>query len=233
MASDPLAFRPIDDDFGNTPLEDLPVIAFDTETGGLDPLKDALLTVGLACIDGPVAELVVCHEDYRPDEKALAINRITSGRAAGGSPWLLIEPLIEEQFDGRVVVGHDVGFDLGFLMANSPNLPLPFAVDTAACCRFLWPGAKADLASLCERARIDNANAHGAGADAWAAMRGWIFLRNVLRNDGVTTWNGLCAAQAQIPSQMSRGPWPDEVAAIAQRAQREERGGIGNRSASA
>ena len=232
LASDPLAFRPIDDDFGNTPLDDLPVIAFDTETGGLDPLKDALLTVGLACIDGPIADLVVCHEDYRPDEKVLAVNRITSGRAAGGSPWRLVEQLLEEQFDGRVVVGHDVGFDLGFLMANSPNLPLPFAVDTAACCRFLWPGAKADLASLCERARIDNANAHGAGGDAWAAMRGWIYLRNVLRNAGITTWNELCATQAEIPQRMARGPWPDEVVAIAGRAQREGVG-PGGRSASA
>lgn len=232
MASDPLAFRPIDDDFGDTPLDELPVVAFDTETGGLDPFKAPLLTVGLAGIDGAIGEWTVRVESYQPDEKVLSINRITSGRAAGGSPWLLIEALLEEAFDGRVVIGHNVSFDLGFLVANSPSMPLPLAIDTAAICRFLWPGAKAALASLCERARIDNANAHGAGGDAWAAMRGWIYLRNVLRNAGITTWNELCATQAEIPQRMARGPWPDEVVAIAGRAQREGVG-PGGRSASA
>jgi|GEM_PF-5199610 len=220
MPTEPLAFPPFEDDFGNTPLADLPVVAFDAETGGLDPLSAPLLTVGLASPEGLALEIGVRHEDYRPDEKVLSINRITAGRAAGGSPWILIEPLIEEQFDGRIVIGHNVGFDLGFLVANSPALALPPAIDTAACSRYLWPDRKADLASLCERARVDQRDAHGAGVDAWAAMRCWIFLRNALRNDGVATWNQLCATRAPIPERMSRGPWPDEVAGLVERARK-------------
>ncbi len=221
MATEPLAFPPaIGDPWGDTFLADLPVVAFDTETGGFDPFAVPLLTVGCASPDGLALEITVRHEHYQPDEKVLSINRITGARAAGGCPWLLIEPLLEEQFDGRVVVGHNIGFDFGFLVANSPAMSLPPAIDTAAICRFLWPGEKADLASLCRRARVENADAHGAGADALAAMRGWVFLRNILRDRGVTTWNKLCEAQAPIPDSMRRGAWPSEVAAMVAKARK-------------
>lgn len=232
MATEPLAFPRHDGPWGDTFLTDLPVVAFDCETGGFDPLAVPLLTVGCASVDGLALEVTVRHEHYRPDEKVLSINRITAGRAAGGSPWLLIEPLLEEQFDGRVLVAHNAGFDLGFLVANSPAMSLPPAIDTAAICRFLWPGEKADLAALCRRARIENADAHGAGADAWAAMRGWMFLRNLLRDRGITTWNKLCAAQAPIPDAMRRGPWPSEVAALVAKARKKGANGFGG-SASA
>ena len=215
MATEPLAFPPAPDGdpWGDTPLSELPVVAFDTETGGLDPFKDPLLTVGLASLEGPIGEWTVYHEDYRPTDKILEINRITGRRVAEATPWLLIEPLLEHALEGRVVLGHNVGFDLCYLVTNSPQLALSPAIDTAAICRFLWPGKPAKLEHLCERARVENTNAHGAGADAWAAMRGWVFLRNALRHQGIDTWNKLCAARAAIPSNFDRPPWPDQVAA--------------------
>jgi DNA polymerase III epsilon subunit-like protein len=220
MATEPLAFPPAPDGdpWGETPLEELPIIAFDTETGGLDPRKDPLLTVGLACPDGPVLVATVHHERYQPKAAVLDINRITTRWAEHGSPWPLIEGLVRDQLDGRVVLGHNVGFDLRFLITNAPDLSLPAAIDTAAVARFLWPGEKATLRDVCGRYGIEVEGAHGAGADAWAASRAWIYLRAALSHRGIDTWNKLCAARAPIPARMDRRPWPDEVAAAIEAA---------------
>lgn len=223
MPIEPLAFPPPapGDPWGDTPLSEIEVIALDTETGGLDAHRDPLLTVGLAGPDGLVLEASVLQEHYQPDPRVLDVNRITSQRAAWGLPWPLIEELLVDAMDGRVVCAHNAGFDLSFLVANAASLALPPAIDTAACCRFLWPGEKAGLAALAQRARIDPGVAHGAGADACTCARGWLFLRAALIARKVTTWRQLCEAQAPIPPSFERRPWPEQVAAVAGRVTRE------------
>ncbi len=214
MGSEPLAFPPAPggDPWGDTPLSDLPVVALDAETGGLDPVRSPLLTIGLATWEGLVLEATVHTEHYMPDAQVLDINGITSARAASGLPWALLEGILAEAFAGRVALAHNAGFDLSFLAAKATSLELPAAIDTAACSRYLWPNSKADLTSLCARAKVTNTGAHGAGADATAAAKCWLYLRAALRNAGIDTWNQLCSAEAQIPSRFERPAWPEQVA---------------------
>lgn len=77
-----------------------PVLGLDTETTGLDPLTDRLRLVQLAVPGGPVY-LIDC---FAVDPRVLA-------------------PLLADPVHGPVLVGHNLGFDVRFLLAA--GLPVP------------------------------------------------------------------------------------------------------------
>jgi DNA polymerase-1 len=77
-----------------------PVLGLDTETTGLDPFMDRLRLVQLAVLDGPVY-LIDC---FAVDPRLLA-------------------PLFAAAPDGPTLVGHNLAFDLRFLI--QAGLPIP------------------------------------------------------------------------------------------------------------
>lgn len=97
----------------------------DTETGGLSPETDALLSVGLAdWQDGRIldtCEILVDPEGLRCTEQALAVNRIDLDLHCGYSvprseAARLIRDWCRNRGVGRVqLAGHNVPFDIGFL----------------------------------------------------------------------------------------------------------------------
>lgn len=110
------------------------VIFLDTETGGLDPARHALLTVALVeWRDGETrdpVEFKVRSDGLTVDPRALEVNRIDLARhddAAWSRQrareeirlWMeLHRPPSASRLPSRVVVGgHNVTFDLGFLDA--------------------------------------------------------------------------------------------------------------------
>jgi DNA polymerase-3 subunit epsilon len=99
------------------------LLVLDTETGGLDPSTDALLSVGLAdWEDGVVlrkTEILIDPEGLNCDPKALAVNGIdleihaayaVSRAEAGVQIRAFCRPM------GRPwIAGHNVQFDIGFI----------------------------------------------------------------------------------------------------------------------
>lgn len=105
-------------------------IVFDTETGGLDPTTDALISIGAVVWDSKSGRLhdpdfefyrtVYDGGDLNPD--ALRVNGFTREQVADFSPpaeaWPAFVSFCQGQFPrGQQVTlaGHNTGFDVGFL----------------------------------------------------------------------------------------------------------------------
>ena len=102
----------------------------DTETGGLDPARHSLLTLGLV-VGGPEGvrhslEILLRHETYDVTGGGMAVNRIDLAKhhAAALAPdaaLAVLDVFLEQHFPHRcrpiTLVGHNVGFDRDFLKA--------------------------------------------------------------------------------------------------------------------
>lgn len=99
----------------------------DTETGGLDPMRHSLLSLGLVATaaDGAQActEILFRHRVYEVDAEALAVNRIdlVAHHERALEPELAaraITNFVMEHVAGPdkiILAGHNVAFDLAFL----------------------------------------------------------------------------------------------------------------------
>jgi DNA polymerase-3 subunit epsilon len=106
------------------------LLFIDTETGGLEPGKHSLLSVGLVVGDGPrVAhslEVLIRHEPYVVSGGGMQVNRIdlAAHTAAALEPEMalgVMNVFLEQHFPHRckpiLLAGHNVGFDRAFLGA--------------------------------------------------------------------------------------------------------------------
>ncbi|MCE9592822.1 MAG: 3'-5' exonuclease [Planctomycetes bacterium] len=135
------------------------LLVVDTETGGTDPRRHSLLTVGAVVWDqGEIGEelgLRVLERELVVDPEAMAINRIDLAehhRDALEPRLAAIElvKFVERNFVGSkgpepaVVCGHNVAFDVAFLKRLFEQAELPYdkcfshrTLDTASVLRFL------------------------------------------------------------------------------------------------
>lgn len=99
------------------------IIVFDTETGGLDPLKHSLLQVGImVCENGKVLDkrrINIVHDTYHVTPKAMEINKIDLATHTGCTPEEAVDEIVEfvrAHFKKPAqVLGHNVPFDVGFM----------------------------------------------------------------------------------------------------------------------
>lgn len=184
------------------------IVFIDTETGGLDPATDALLSVGAAhWVDGEIVaatEWLVKPEGRTVHATALAVNKIDldrherfalSRQAAG----LAIAEWMNARRDGDTkrrlrVGGHNVAFDVAFLKPLMPpdawrGLFLSNTVDTAGLLTFmrqagrLPPGADMSLANGMKAVGIKQEQAHTAMGDARATAQLYGRLLTMVRFD--------------------------------------------------
>lgn len=174
-----------------TPVEQVRFIVLDSETTGLDPRKDRLITIGaVAVIDGEI----LLEDSYEAllkvqyNTSAVTVHGITVEESQAG----LDEPEALDQFmdylkDG-IIVGHHIGHDVatfnagyerhwGFSMSN-------LSLDTMALALILEAdGAFAgyenfhnfSLDALCDRFGVIPHDRHTAPGDAF--MTAQVFLR--------------------------------------------------------
>lgn len=174
-----------------TPVEQVRFVVLDSETTGLDPRKDRLITIGaIAVINGEIlledSYEALLKVDY--NTSAITVHGVTREESREG----LDEPEALEQFldylkDG-VIVGHHIGHDVDTFNAgyerhwgfNLSNLSL----DTMALALVLeQDGAFAQyehfrnfsLDALCERFGVIPHDRHTAPGDAF--MTAQVFLR--------------------------------------------------------
>lgn len=154
---------------GVSPLALLPLVFVDTETTGVSA-EDRVIE--LCCQDESGAGKVwrFDPEGKHSSEMAFSVHGITD-RELIGEPvfeWCLTEIL--EWLDGRVIVGHNVGFDVRLLKQEFARCGLdwvPLAqVDTVKLSRRLYPELTSHkLGLLADRLGIAQHGAHTARGD--------------------------------------------------------------------
>lgn len=103
-----------------TPLEQCNLVALDLETTGLNPARDAILSVGLVPIarmgirlDGAWHAVLQAEAPLPAD--SVVIHRITDQDAARGLPLDQVLPRVLHALSGRIIVAHGAGTEIGFL----------------------------------------------------------------------------------------------------------------------
>ncbi len=104
-----------------------PFLALDLETTGLDPRTDEILSIGMVALRGGTIDLASArHFLVAPTravpENSATIHHITDDRAAQGRPIAEVMPEVLAALAGRVLLGHHVRTERGFLGAACRRL---------------------------------------------------------------------------------------------------------------
>jgi len=156
------------------------LLVFDTETGGLDPVKYSILSLGaVVWEDGRLGDkfnIFVAEPQPAVEAVALSVNHIDMDwlRQNGVSPDEAVKRFhlfLEKNFgslplkEGIPVAGHNVNFDVGFLKRlyslttyNYDEIFSHRVLDTAGILRFLIICGKLKLSSASSNAAFEHFN---------------------------------------------------------------------------
>ncbi len=180
-------------------LRDEGFLAVDLETTGLDTRRDAI--VALAAIpfvrSEPGPGFVTLVDPGRPiPAAATAIHGLTDAMVAGAPPVERVIGDLDGLFDGRIVVGHGVDFDLTIInrernVRGLPQLANP-ALDTRRLAAVVCPGWRDyALETVAARLGVEVVGRHTALGDALAAGRVLLALLPLLEREGARTMSEL------------------------------------------
>ena len=199
--------------FSDTWPDDVPVeivrfVVLDTETTGLDPRRDRIITIGAVAVYGSEIYLDDSFEAMLRiayNNASVTVHGITRDEASEGMP----EPEAVEQFldylkDG-VIVGHHIGHDIealncacdrhfGMTLKNrsldTMDLTLHLKDAGAFEGRAMPEGFSLD--SLCDMFRIVAHDRHTAGGDAFLTAQVLLCLLRAARGTKRSTLGALC-----------------------------------------
>ncbi|WP_234553393.1 3'-5' exonuclease [Thermus caliditerrae] len=185
------------------PLEGLLYTAFDLETTGLDPEKDAILALGAVHVLG---RRVLHHEVYealvdpgRPIPKASTEIHGLTWEMLKGKPRLAeVLPGFRAFLEDTVLLAHNGAFDMAFL--KRVGIHQPPLVDTLLLSHLLFPDLEDHrLETLAERFGVPVLGRHTALGDA--LMTAEVFARMVplLKERGYRTLGEVLQACARLP----------------------------------
>lgn len=207
-------------------------IVLDTETTGLDPSAGhRIVEIGCVELENHLPTGRTYHQYINPKRdmpaEAFAVHGLSE-------EFLVGQPSFEDVVDGfltfigdATLVIHNADFDMGFINAeltacNLNTIPRERAVDTVAMARRKFPGARANLDSLCQRFGIDNSDRelHGALKDSYLLSAVYLELIGG-RQPGLELKSDKKVAAIQRGERKLREPRPhapsaDEVAAHAE-----------------
>ena len=152
--------------------------AVDLETTGLSPRLDRVVEIAVVQLDcdlSPCGEFTTLINPGR-HIGATDIHRISARDVVGAPRFEQIAPMLLDVLRGRVVVAHNVQFDLRFLQSEFarmgiglPELPVMCTMQLAPQCLRGLPARS--LAACCLAAGIPLDGAHAAAVDARAVAR--------------------------------------------------------------
>lgn len=199
--------------FGNTWSDDTPAsqirfVLLDTETTGLDPRRDRIITIGaLAVRDGEIllddAFEVMLKIAY--NNSSVTVHGITRDEAREGMDEPEAIALFLDYLRDGVIVGHHIGHDVQalncacerhFAMSlqnrwlDTMDLTLHLHDDGAFANRPMANGFSLD--ALCDMFRITPHDRHTAGGDAFLTAQIFLRLLRAAAGVGRTTLASLC-----------------------------------------
>jgi DNA polymerase-3 subunit epsilon/CBS domain-containing protein len=189
-----------------TPLDallDPGFVAIDLETTGLNARRDAVVSLAAITFEAGRAAgaLITLVNPGRPiPPQSTAIHGIDDAAVAAAPPIGDVLPRLAEVCMRRMVVGHDIGFDLAFLSRARahefrPGRP---ALDTRRLARALgWRDTR--LEAVADRLGVPVEGRHTAEGDARMAGQILVALLPALREHGVRTLAELRRLQARTP----------------------------------
>jgi len=196
---------------GATPLVDLPILSLDTETTGLDPKLDRIISLAGAPL---LHHRLYLHQASnflinpgRPiPVVATTIHGITDIDVANAAPFADHAARIETLIQGYVLLGHNILFDTTILQHEIARLrdgwQLPPLLDTLLLYATVQPQARTyGLDHAARKLRISLAGRHTALGDALIALDLFYRLLPLLAARGILT---LAQAQAASNETMDR-----------------------------
>jgi len=150
-------------------------LVFDTETGGLNPLSNPLMSVGAILLDGELNEISQHYALFQNlwgrsvTQRAKEVNGIDETRLKSALLPAEFYPTwdsLTNQAD--VLIAHNVAFDIGFMQSNGFACDADKTLDTMHIAWDVWPRPqKAGLSACYKRVLgVEPSNAHNALADA-------------------------------------------------------------------
>jgi DNA polymerase-3 subunit epsilon len=203
------------------PLASLPATVFDTETTGLHVGRDRIVSVGGLQLRGgqpesaPPLDFLV-HPGLRIPKTASAIHGIDDRMVATAPPITLLWPGLQLYWQQRVMIGHNIAFDLALLRHEAERHRLPFhppagALDIGLLFAGLRPRQDAiTLEKIADHFGIAIAGRHSALGDAAACAEIWTRMLPALQHIGVATLGaarGLMQRQRDLVHGQHRAGW--------------------------
>ena len=192
----------------NSPLDEV-WVAIDTETTGLEPESDRIIEVGAVKFRGDEV-LGVFQSFVNPGERLSRFIRDYTGitqRDVDGAPYFPdVATELLPFIDGAPVVGHNVGFDLGFL--RSHGLPLDGPVsDTYDLGRVFVPWASYhSLTGLAKELNVPVVRAHRAADDAETTRRVFVALLHIAADTNLETLREISGIASRSTTSALRYP---------------------------
>jgi DNA polymerase-3 subunit epsilon len=198
-----LALLQVPEALEEAPLEGLLYTAFDLETTGLDPAKDAIVSIGAVHVLGTrvlrheVLEALV--DPGRPIPKASQEIHGLTWEMLQGKPRLEeVLPAFRAFIEDTVLLAHNGAYDMAFL--KRAGIDHPPLVDTLLLAHLLFPDLKDHrLEALAERFGVPVLGRHTALGDA--LMTAEVFARMVplLKERGLRTLGAVLYACERLP----------------------------------
>jgi DNA polymerase-3 subunit epsilon len=183
----------------HTPLARLPAIAIDTETTGLEPRHDRVVSIAAVRLDGleieaePALDILVDPGVPIPAH-ATHVHGIAARHVAGAPPPAEALVRLRRLIAGTIVIGHMIGFDLAILAAEARRHRIPWRMpvhlDTARLAAALNPRDRhLDLADLLRAHGLEpHGRRHCAADDARMAAELYVALARRLIGQGRGTF---------------------------------------------
>jgi len=180
-----------------TALAALPAVALDLETTGLDVRRVRVVQVGAVALSG-ARILDAPRLDQKIDPgiavppEATRIHGLSDSDLAGAPRFADFAPALRELLAGRVVVGHQIAFDLAVLRHEAARAGIawrePLYLDLALLVGALDPALAApDLETVASRLGVVIHARHSALGDAMAAAESFAALIPRLRQAEIRT----------------------------------------------
>ncbi len=189
----------------DTPLAELPAIVLDTETTGLNPQRDRMISLGAVrlagarCLRHDVLDLLVNPGRQIP-ARSTAVHGISDLMVLPAPGFQDVAPTIIAAIDGLAVIGHHTLFDLTVLKRAAQAVAIewldPPWLDTALLYSALTPEAPAfDLDAVAEALGVPVQGRHTALGDALTTADIYLRLLPRLTERGITTLGQAMAFQ--------------------------------------
>ena len=191
-----------------TPVPEVRFVVLDTETTGLDPRRDRVITIGaVAVIDGEIllADSFEVMLKIAYNNSSVTVHGITRDEALAGMEESHAMALFLDYLRDGVIVGHHIGHDIeaiscacerhfGIRLRNrsldTMDLTLHLNDDGAFRGRPLAAGFSLD--ALCETFGVVAHDRHTAGGDALLTARVFLRLLKAAKSAGRDRLGALC-----------------------------------------
>lgn len=188
-------------------IDQLNFVVLDTETTGLDPAQDFILSFGAVKISRMTIQVSTAVEWYPVSPKNGKATAAIHGLMESKTPIQIPDfvPNMLSYLGDSILVGHHLGFDLEMLLKTCKPFGLEefpnFSIDTMNLAIRLEQGPNADrrqfkseeysLDALCDRYGIQKDDRHTAAGDAFLTAQLLLKLLVVAKKKGITDFGQL------------------------------------------